>query len=272
LPGLAIAPWLMLTEIGNVVFWFYVSFIAHWLRKQRLSLLLALGALSTYIVCTYLKYLLCIPRPPQENWLITVDSPYGFPSSHSAVAFFAAVFLTLSKKQFFPLLFLAMLVAYSRVALGVHSPFDIVGGAFLGVAVALIASIAMRSQGALRRGKGYSLYALGIFSAFLLYLTFPTRPGLASGGLIGLLFSSKYGYAGLNEDCFRKPAIALSLIVASLLLWTYATLSLTRDRALAFFAFTSYPTAIHPRLHRMLTRLFKKRGKNSGEVAIPNWA
>lgn len=258
--------WLIFTELGNLVFWLYISFIVYWLGKPRLSLVLALGVLTTYVVSTYLKYLLCIPRPPPENWLTAVDSRYGFPSGHSAVVFFATTFLTLREKRAFPLLFLAVLVAYSRVALGVHSIYDVLGGALLGIIMALMAKIALENEGILRIRTTPYPYIIGLFIALILYLTFPTRPGLASGGLAGLLLSLRYSYTGLNQSS-KKITMALGLLgllIASLFLWVYAMLSpalalrnhiLNIARALAFFAFTFYPIAVHPRLYKKIVKL-----------------
>ncbi|GJM44793.1 MAG: hypothetical protein DHS20C21_16350 [Gemmatimonadota bacterium] len=60
---------------------------------------------------------------------------YSFPSSHAANTFAAATFLALRFARLRWLLILATLVAYSRVYVGVHYPFDVIGGAALGAAI-----------------------------------------------------------------------------------------------------------------------------------------
>lgn len=66
---------------------------------------------------------------------------FGFVSSHASNVFGLAIFIgkILEKKTLFLFLFLwAVLVSYSRVYVGVHYPFDIVGGMLWGTFVALI--------------------------------------------------------------------------------------------------------------------------------------
>lgn len=66
---------------------------------------------------------------------------YGFVSSHAANFFSIAMFsgLYINKKYFYYLSFgIAIIVAYSRIYLGVHYPLDIVGGALLGMFISFI--------------------------------------------------------------------------------------------------------------------------------------
>lgn len=60
---------------------------------------------------------------------------YGFVSSHAANTFAVAFFLSkLFKNKYFSLFIFiwAAVVSYSRIYLGVHYPFDVLGGALLG--------------------------------------------------------------------------------------------------------------------------------------------
>lgn len=65
---------------------------------------------------------------------VSGSSTYGFPSNHAANAFVSARLLS----YFFPgssmlFYFLATLIAFSRVYVGVHFPSDVIGGAIIGL-------------------------------------------------------------------------------------------------------------------------------------------
>ena len=74
---------------------------------------------------------------PQLEMLIPCGGPYSFTSSHATNHFAIAVFLIMTLGSRFPmikwpLLVWASLIGLAQVYVGVHYPFDIVGGAILG--------------------------------------------------------------------------------------------------------------------------------------------
>ena len=74
-----------------------------------------------------------------ENVRLLVDGSraFSFPSSHATNIFGAAVIFTSYYRPLWPFYFLlAILVAYSRIYVGLHYPFDAIGGAMLGVVCA----------------------------------------------------------------------------------------------------------------------------------------
>jgi undecaprenyl-diphosphatase len=89
-----------------------------------------------------LKALVDRPRPPLRyaapDPLVRTPHDGSFPSGHAATSFAAATIMSFAFPRLAPFLFvLAALVAWSRVYVGVHYPLDILGGAVLGILVAL---------------------------------------------------------------------------------------------------------------------------------------
>jgi undecaprenyl-diphosphatase len=107
-------------------------------RTRRVTgvLLVALGV--TNLLVSVLKWMVGRVRPCDAlEWChpIFVASPGGgsLPSGHAAGAFaFAAFVATREPRYALPLALYAVLVAWSRCALGVHYPLDVFAGAALG--------------------------------------------------------------------------------------------------------------------------------------------
>jgi undecaprenyl-diphosphatase len=100
-------------------------------------------------------------RPPLQNPdpepLVELPVTHSFPSGHATVAFACATVLALAVPRLrLPLFALAALIAFSRVYVGVHYPFDVLAGAALGVGIAtalrMLARALRRSDPQLRRG------------------------------------------------------------------------------------------------------------------------
>ena len=92
--------------------------------------------LSAYLNLVF-KYMLAQPRPfILEPGLNLIEaSGYGLPSGHAqgSLVFFGMLALLIRKRWFTVIaMILILLIAFSRVYLGVHFPTDILGGWFLG--------------------------------------------------------------------------------------------------------------------------------------------
>ena len=81
-----------------------------------------------------------ITRIPELEVLIAVPSSFSFPSGHSCTSFAAAYALTKGMKKYGGFAYIpAVLIALSRVYVGVHYPSDIVFGAIIGTLLAMAA-------------------------------------------------------------------------------------------------------------------------------------
>jgi undecaprenyl-diphosphatase len=117
-------------------------------KKSRLSFLyvglsIGLAGLVSYLI----KKTTSIPRPYEIDVRIaqlSVGGGYSFPSGHTTEAFASAIaiiFLYRNVRWAIPMLLWASTVAFSRIYLGVHYPFDILGG----ILIALTVTFMMRS-------------------------------------------------------------------------------------------------------------------------------
>ncbi|PKV76049.1 phosphatase PAP2 family protein [Pontibacter ramchanderi] len=133
----------------------YLYLVGHFKKVVSLKLkayqyVFAMGLNILFI--GLLKYTVDRPRPfvthDTIEQIAEASSP-SFPSGHTAYAFTAAIMLVLMFRH--PLLrglllTWALLVAYSRLALGVHYPSDVLGSMLLGSAAAFLSTYAFRKH------------------------------------------------------------------------------------------------------------------------------
>ena len=114
-------------------------------RMAAVALIIAI-VLTDQIACSVIKPLVGRVRPcnaltPAEcRLLVGRSSAMSFPSAHAANSFAMAMVVSWRLRRFAPLLyFFAVLVAYSRVYVGVHYPVDVIAGAVLGALLGRLA-------------------------------------------------------------------------------------------------------------------------------------
>lgn len=104
---------------------------------------------SADLLAVALKPIVDRDRPyvlvPEPEPLLRWDVNASFPSGHAATSAAGAVILAyLIGRWAWGLAFLAAGVSYSRVYVGLHYPLDVLAGAAIGAAVALVAVVVIR--------------------------------------------------------------------------------------------------------------------------------
>ena len=139
---------LLITQLGEETAFLVVALILFWcVDKYKGYFILSVGFLGT-LANQFMKLWFRIPRPwvLDENFTILEQareaaSGYSFPSGHSqnAVGTFGAVAYT-TKERFIRTVsvMIAVLVPFSRMYIGVHTPLDVLTACVMAVALILL--------------------------------------------------------------------------------------------------------------------------------------
>lgn len=170
-----------ITLLGDETFFTIVGMVIFWCINKKWGYRFLLIGLSGSVVNQLLKAIFLIPRP----WVLDpefqiVESAreaaggYSFPSGHtqSAVGVFGTLAVWLKKKWLtIVCVIMIVLVGFSRMYLGVHTPLDVGVGMACGAVMVLGLSWLFEKADNCRKGKiaiGTGMLALAI--AYLLYM------------------------------------------------------------------------------------------------------
>lgn len=137
-----------ITYLGDEIAFLVIALIVFWcVDKRKGYFILSVGFFGT-LANQFMKLCFRIPRPWVADPELTVlgnakdaAGGYSFPSGHtqSSVGTFGALFVTSKRKSIrIVCIAIAVLVPFSRMYLGVHTPLDVIVAAIMAVALILI--------------------------------------------------------------------------------------------------------------------------------------
>ena len=138
---------LLITRLGEETAFLVLALIVFWcVDKRRGYYVMAVGFMGT-MINQVLKLAFAVPRPWDLDPNFTIlekareaASGYSFPSGHTstAVGTFGAIAAT-EKRRWIRIvcISLAVLVGFSRMYVGVHTPYDVLAGAACALALVL---------------------------------------------------------------------------------------------------------------------------------------
>jgi undecaprenyl-diphosphatase len=115
-------------------------------RRPQPFVLVVLAVAAADGIASVLKWIVGSKRP-SDHGLVAIPHSHSFPSGHTATAFAGATVLSALVPRAAPAFYvLAAAIGYSRLYVGVHWPLDVIAGAVIGVATALLLLVAVRRR------------------------------------------------------------------------------------------------------------------------------
>ena len=270
MPDIADLIWILITQLGEDRFYLVVLVVVYLGVERKLGANIATFAMTSVWSNSVIKDLLMIPRPPPQYWKVQAEG-YGFPSGHAQGSTVLMGYLAKkagTRVAYAIAISLIFLVSCSRIALGVHSVFDVVGGVIIGLAILAIGwLVESRLTPSMPRDQAKFLW-LSLPIACSVVSTLTGLGGDDSFKATGALFGLLAGYMILEVKRTREPGSILERaanVVAGLVVAVslYYTVGKTVTGALPVFlalAATGFLASIVP---IATARAFRPTGEES---------
>ena len=147
-----IAPFINWLSHAAITWLLFVPFVVYWCISKKAGLFMIISVCLSRYLNGIMKVTACSYRPfVRDSRIIPVSKPssYSFPSGHimwTAPIMGSLIALTHKKSKIFAWLcgLVIILVAFSRMYLGVHTPQDVICGALAGLFAVWLASFIMK--------------------------------------------------------------------------------------------------------------------------------
>lgn len=191
----------VITYLGSEIFFMAVGIIVFWCVSKKCGYYLLSAGFLSMLVSQFLKIVCAVPRPwvRDPNFTIVESaradaSGYSFPSGHVAnVTATLGSWGLYAKKKALYILFaiIIVLVSFSRMYLGVHSPADVF--ASLGITLVIVFAMYPLFDGGAEKDKNV-FWAVGVLTVLSLADVFFIYNHIWPAGIDeGNLFEAKKG-------------------------------------------------------------------------------
>lgn len=192
---------IIMTQLGSVYFLLPFLAILYWLWDRDTSLRVSVFAVASLILNKILKLMIEAPRPDEAMALISA-SGFGMPSGHAqaSVAVWGFLAISVERKWLKALcVLIIVLISFSRIYLGVHTPLQVLMGNLVGAGALLFGYLIFRFAAPLW-GHWSEMSKASILSLWVFLAALAVPAGSSPGSVIPdrtLTLTAAFVLAGL---------------------------------------------------------------------------